>query len=244
METPDYLELKQLLEQESRQNKGMHQAISHRLEDLVALSHLPKFKNSHYLPWTRSALRPSTVMLLLNEIELYDRKVIVEFGSGISTLYISQLIAGTDRKLFTIDNNAEWQSIVIGQAQQLGVDLSNTQFIDAPLTPYSDGTYSGDWYDTDAIYQALPEQGIELILVDGPMAKAATNPRSRFPALPALHSRLAKDYSIFLDDCNRTGEQTIAKAWSETYDLDGMFLPERGNICLLHPKEKRRFNVT
>jgi len=240
----DISEFKQLIEQENRQIKGMNQALSNRMEDIVALSHLPKFKTNHYLPWTQSALRPSTVMLLLNEIELYDRKVIVEFGSGISTLYISQLIAGSDRQLYSIDDDAGWQSVVKQQAEKLGIPLNNTHFIEAPLSPYSNGSYNDNWYDSEVILQALPEAGIELVLVDGPIAKPVLNPRARFPALPVLHSRLSEDFAVYLDDCNRPGEQSIAKSWSESYDLDGLFLPERGNICLLHRKGKRRFNVT
>lgn len=218
-------------------------ALSHRFEDMIALQRLPAFPDNRFLPWTRSALRPSTILVLLQEIELHQHSCIVELGSGISTLYISLLLQGTHRRLFSVDNNAEWQGVVRSQAESLGLATDCITFIHAPLTPYSGQHHSGDWYDLGAIQTGLGQNRIDCLLVDGPQAKADRNPRARFPALPALHPFLNDNYVVYLDDCNRPGEQAIAKDWSNSFNLDGLFLPERGNVCILHPAGAKRFNV-
>lgn len=221
----------------------MSVALNHRMEDVIALQRLPAFPRQRFLPWTRSALRPSTILVLLQEIELHQHATIVELGSGISTLYISLLLQGTNRRLFSVDNNPEWQAVVQSQAESLGLATDCLSFIHAPMAPYSDQRHSGDWYDRDAIGNALGQHRIDCLLVDGPQAKAKENPRARYPALPALRPFLNDPYVVYLDDCNRPGEQAIAKDWSHDFNLDGLFLPERGNVCLLHPAGAKRFNV-
>jgi predicted O-methyltransferase YrrM len=218
-------------------------ALSHRFEDMIALQRLPAFPKSRFLPWTRSALRPSTILVLLQEIELHQHSCIVELGSGISTLYISLLLQGTNRRLISVDNDSDWQAVVRKQAASLGLSLDGVSFIHAPLAPYSDQRHSGNWYDCQAIKTGLGDSRIDCLLVDGPQAKADRNPRARYPALPALRSCMRENFVVFLDDCNRPGEQAIAKDWSNDFNLDGLFLPERGNVCLLHPAGAKRFNV-
>jgi predicted O-methyltransferase YrrM len=223
--------------------QSMSVALSHRFEDMVALQRLPGFPNDRFLPWTRSALRPSTILVLLQEIELHQHAVIVELGSGISTLYISRLLQGSNRRLLSVDNDAGWQEVVRKQATDLGLSTDPVSFIHAPLADYADQQYAGKWYDLQSIRNGLGDVRIDCLLVDGPQAKATENPRARYPALPALCPYMNDNYVVYLDDCNRPGEQSIAKDWSNAFNLDGLFLPERGNVCLLHPAGAKRFNV-
>lgn len=228
------------LDKEIRTTQAMAAALSHRFEDLVALQRLPKFPNERFLPWTRSALNPSTVLLLLNEIELHQHQCILELGSGISTLFISLILQGSKRRLISVDSDPTWQALVAQQATSLGLDLAPTSFVHAPLTPFSDQRFSGNWYNVPAIETAVGNDRVSCLLVDGPPAH---QPRARYPALPALKHLCADDVAVYLDDCHRQGEQSIAKDWSSDFNLKGRFMPERGNVCLLYPANAKRFNV-
>lgn len=231
------------LQQELQHAKAMTLEIGHRMEDMIALQHLPEFPVKRFLPWTRSALKPSTILLLLQEVELHQHQCIVELGSGISTLYLSLILEGSGRRLISVDDDADWQAIVSKQAKDLGLKMECTTFVHAPKKSWSDQNHSGEWYDPASIVEALQGTKIDCLLVDGPQAKANRNPRSRYPALPTLRPLMNPNFVVYLDDCNRLGEQAIAQLWSEQFNLDGIFLPERGNVCMLFPVGAKRLNV-
>lgn len=132
------------LKADIQKGQAVTAAAANRLEDLIALQRLPPFPKDRFLPWTRSALKPSTVLLLLQEIELHQHECILELGSGISTLYISLILQGTGRRLISIDNDADWQGIVRKQAESLGLSLETTTFVHAPFKPFSSPKHSGD----------------------------------------------------------------------------------------------------
>jgi hypothetical protein len=69
------------------------------------------------------------------------------------------------------------------------------------------------WYGTGAV--ALLPGTIELLLVDGPPGYGEGMSHSRYPAMPALESRLAANAVVILDDADREAEREIAARWSE-----------------------------
>jgi predicted O-methyltransferase YrrM len=58
------------------------------------------------MPWPGSAIAPSALRTILNEIEINSRNIIVEFGCGISTLYIAKVLKNTEGHITTIENDA------------------------------------------------------------------------------------------------------------------------------------------
>ncbi len=221
----------------------LQQDLTGLANDNLAYAKLPKLDPSRYLPWTQSAIRPASLALVLNEIQIHNRKFIVECGSGISTLYIARVIEGTGTKLVSIDNDKGWQDVVRRQAQQMSVNLEPVEFIEAPLTPCDHSPSGLHWYDTERIKTSLPSDAIDLLLVDGPIAGGRALAESRYPALPFFREKLADDFAIFLDDCNRAGEQKIAQSWCQQFKLKGQFLPNCGNVALFFPPKSKRFNI-
>ena len=61
---------------------------------------------------------------------------------------------------------------------------------------------------------------IDLLLVDGPPAYATGYGLARYPALPALHDRLAPGATVVLDDVERPGEQEVLRRWERETGLD------------------------
>jgi len=96
----------------------------------------------------------------------------------------------------------------------------------APLEPWSDATGTYSFYGgLEAIGACLaPLRRLTrpvrlLVLVDGP--PGTTNPRARYPALPALLGQLEQcfgegpklEVNLILDDFERREEREVASAW-------------------------------
>ena len=58
------------------------------------------------------------------------------------------------------------------------------------------------------------------MLVDGPPAYDEYIKYSRYPAVPYFRSQLARNFSVIIDDANRSGEREIIKRWQEILNLD------------------------
>jgi hypothetical protein len=58
-----------------------------------------------------------------------------------------------------------------------------------------------------------------LAIVDGPGAWKPEIRLSRYTALPFLINKLAKNFSIYLDDINRKGEKQVLSLWKKKYTM-------------------------
>lgn len=176
------------------------------------------FPESCFIPFTTWSISPSTILHVLNDISINQRKHIIEFGSGASTIYIARLIKtlGLKTKFYSVESDGEWLHRMKSDIDRFKLQDVVT-FIHAPLSKVpQEYAFTGQelWYDTDAINRIIVENTkIDLILVDGPIG--GSTPYARFSAVPFLHSRLSADASIFLDDAHRNREQQIAQAWSQ-----------------------------
>jgi len=74
------------------------------------------------------------------------------------------------------------------------------------------GDAAWPWYDLDAV----PEGPFDLLLVDGP--PASVGPEARYPAVPLLLDRLAKDALVVLDDTRRPDERAIGERWAAEFE--------------------------
>lgn len=75
-----------------RSMRTRHEAILRLLYDRRALGMLPSVISGH-VPWTDTSLRPGAMQLVLNDVVLSRRTAVVEFGSGVSTLYLGHVLA-------------------------------------------------------------------------------------------------------------------------------------------------------
>jgi hypothetical protein len=219
-----------------------------KLEQLLnstsALNVLPALALDEYSPWTTSALHPAALRVILNDLVLHQRRCVVEFGAGVSTLYLAKVLRQRGPFFLTsVDDNADWLQWVRTELERLNLWDERIQLVHAPMKPCSLAIGGQDWYDLEILQNALPESGVDLALVDGPFADSGEKRYARFPAVPFLASRFATDYTVFLDDCHRQGEQDIATTWTEEYRLTGQFLQEKGNLCYFYPKDAQHFNI-
>jgi predicted O-methyltransferase YrrM len=162
------------------------------------------------LPWSDWALLPAALDLLLAEVDR-GRRRIIECGSGVSTIALARALRKQAGRIGALEHDPGWAAFVVAWLEREGLDGIAT-VVEAPLRAHPLALDGTEWYDQSAL-ERLPRSDIELLLVDGPPAGEPGLDRARYPALPVLSDRLAKDAIVVLDDVNRPGEAEVLAAW-------------------------------
>ena len=144
------------------------------------------------------------VLLILAEHTLSKKpSLIVEFGSGVSTIVLARCIQlNGSGKLLSFDDDETFAALTVARASRLGLA------VEVKATALSTGQYAGEWYAAD-----LPS-GIDLLFIDGPPSHI--HPETREGAATAF-SKLSPGSLIVLDDASRQGERAIAKRWAAAF---------------------------
>lgn len=209
------------------------------LEDIKASQALAPLTRK-YLPWTDSALRPATVQMILNDIVVNRKKIIVELGGGISTIYICRLLTqlksdGIQRKLYCVEHDGQWAQILKKILLEENISTDLFEILHCPLEPYSSENKT-PWYSQNAALASI--NSVDLLLVDGPPAYRKDIEMAREPALPYFEKSLSGDASIYLDDIDRTAERIIAINWQSRFNYALTFYRIKGSFALLKNTDK------
>jgi predicted O-methyltransferase YrrM len=165
---------------------------------------------SDVLPATRGwAASPDLLLTLVDLVSTERPSLIVECGSGASTLWLALALRrfGIDGRIIALDHDPVFcQRTRDFLARHDVLDLAEVR--EAPLESFSlDGeTYS--WYARTA-WEDLA--GIDLLFVDGP--PAATGHQARYPALPLLNKSLSPIATIVLDDLIVPDMREVLSRW-------------------------------
>jgi predicted O-methyltransferase YrrM len=165
---------------------------------------------SDVLPATRGwAASPDLLLTLVDLVSTERPSLIVECGSGASTLWLALALRrfGIDGRIIALDHDPVFSGRTRDfLARHDVLDLAEVR--DAPLESFSlDGeTYS--WYARTA-WEDLA--GIDLLFVDGP--PAATGHQARYPALPLLNKSLSPIATIVLDDLIVPDMREVLPRW-------------------------------
>lgn len=207
----------------SKSNRETHKntkELSHhskKADDIYAMSILqPLLANLPYLPFNGGALRPICMAYVLNEIIINQRRLVIEFGSGLSTIIMARLIKknNLETRVIAIEHNEKWAFILQGYLENeelqdfvkiVRVDLKDVQ---TPLGLVK-------WYDYEVIASEIMDKKFDLIIIDGPPANEERIMHSRFPALSKLKNNTAEDFCLILDDANRQGEKDLVNYYRE-----------------------------
>lgn len=158
------------------------------------------------------AASPDIVLWLVDEMLASRPEVVLECGSGTSTLWFA-LVArhfGLPTRIVALEHDEHFARATSEHLRRHGLsEYAEVRW--APLHPIDvpEG-HDGWWYDSTAL-KDLEEIG--LVFVDGP--PGTTGPDARLPAVPALVSRLAPRCTVVLDDTNRPDEAGIGERWRE-----------------------------
>lgn len=185
-----------------------------QLEDIQAFGFISSISTAgNYVPITNWGMRPAMIAHILNEIVINKRKNIIEFGSGVSTIYISRLIKqnNLDITFASVESNMDWIKILKAQLNE--ENLGNcVSFIHAPINVYE----NSQWYDKDIIMKNIKDD-IDMIIVDGPIGIAT--PLARFDAIPFIKKYLSQNFIVFLDDTQRKDEKKIINEWEKILNI-------------------------
>jgi len=164
-----------------------------------------------FLPWGEGSMSPAGLAAVATEISLAERRVVVELGSGASTIVLARLARQLGGRIVAVEHHPGWAGWVRRQLERDGLrDVATV--VEAPLAPHPLSLDGAPWYASGAL-DPVPGSGIELLLVDGPPGYGDGMARSRYPALPVLGSRLAPGALVVLDDAERPGESEILDLW-------------------------------
>lgn len=144
-------------------------------------------------PW----MSKKEIYILKNLILKYNSNYILEWGSGYSTFYFSQL--SPNIKWYSIEHDKLWYNNIITQMNQFkNVSLN---LVEPDHFPWSDVNNDGDFNDLFS-YVLFPKQnlineiekGFDLILIDG---------RARKFCLEKSHELISNNGIVIVHDANR-----------------------------------------
>ena len=159
---------------------------------------------------TGSAANYGLLYLLLRIVSALRPKVIVELGAGQSTILIDRLAAIQTPvpAITTVEHDAYWASLIQAQVKH-ALNI-------VPLRHLSAAGRTIEGYDLSGVNVSA----INLLLVDGPVAKGWKTRFNRWGALPLLE-RLAEDFVVIVDDAERPGDRDHGRSIIRKLEASG-----------------------
>lgn len=198
-----------------------------------------KLNLSERLPPLRGwAASPDVLLKLHTHIMSSRPSIVVECGSGASTLVIADALSQNGHgKLISLEHSDFYggQTLETLKAESLEgwVDLRI-----AELEPWSGPHLNPDdaekpayWYCSSLLDDVT---NVDLLWVDGP--PGSTCLFSRYPAFAALEGKFSSNAEIWMDDTNRKDDRKVCEAWAHDSGFEVEFLPmEKGLGRLTRP---------
>lgn len=187
------------------------------------------------LPASRGwAASPDLLLAYVGEIFVRRPKLILECGSGLSTLWAALALqaAGIDGRVVALEHDADFCAVTRQNLATHGVGhLAEVRY--APIEAVEVGAGSQPWYPLGAVDDL---DKVDLLFVDGPIG--SLDPEARYPAVPLLRERLTPGAAIILDDADRPEERNVVEHWRRdwpelSYEL---LAAEKGAVRLRVPE--------
>ncbi len=177
-------------------------------------------------------ISPDFGLHLIELIEANDYDLVIEFGSGTSTLLMAQALTKVQQRTGKHCTQVAFEHLSQYHAKTLALLQQNqrqdaVQLIHAPLVPYTaPNGMAFSYYDCETALHHLawqhPARSRILVVVDGP--PGATNPLARYPALHHLWPQFKDAHFDFLmDDYIRQDEKETIERWRDellSHDLE------------------------
>jgi predicted O-methyltransferase YrrM len=184
------------------------------------------------LPATRVWAASPDLLVVLVDLVIAERpSLIVECGSGASTLWLALAMRRfkIDGRIIALDHDPVFGGKTRDFLARHDVgDLAEVR--DAPLESFSLGGETYSWYARRA-WEDLT--GIDLLFVDGP--PAVTGHQARYPALPLLSGSLSPAATVVIDDLIVPDMQNVLRLWLDAYpDFGSEILPLEKQAAVLH----------
>lgn len=186
------------------------------------------FNNGEHLPNLHGwPISPDFARCLIRLLEKNDYDLILEFGSGTSTVLIAKALAKLQRGhqgkpavvQVAFEHLEKYHSKTLADLESDGLAAS-VQLTLAPLQPYQ--APNGQTYSYYACQQKLADLAASLqatpikilMMVDGP--PGSTGKHARYPCLPAVLAHFKYQHlEILLDDYARADEKEVGALWEQ-----------------------------
>jgi glycosyltransferase involved in cell wall biosynthesis len=185
-----------------------------RVRELKALEILKPYFPKGFLFETDYSLPFQLIQHICNDILIYKPKTIIEFGSGLSTIIISNFLKenNLDVEFISVDEDENWQSLISKHSNS----VSFFSFGISENNPFSKNG-GGEWYNIPKNSDLLIKS-YDLVIIDGPIGK--NNKFARYGALNFIKNKLNESSIIFIDDVNRYDEQILARDLARDFNLN------------------------
>jgi hypothetical protein len=198
------------------------------LQNYFATGELPNVNTERH-SWPVS---PDFSLYLVELLETNNYDLIIEFGSGISTVIMAKTLAKMTRRhsdkasttLVSFDHLEQYYKQTLGQLKQ--ADLAEQVQLElAPLKAYT--SPNGNTYPYYTCHETLAKLAQKhdltntriLVVVDGP--PASTGKHARYPAAPLVLTHFkGASIDLLLDDYIRDDEKEIATLWKAELDAE------------------------
>lgn len=171
------------------------------------------------LTWNSFSMRPRQAAALARSVVGGGSRVVVEFGSGVSTIALAAAmkLAEEGGTLLSFEQDRGWSAQVISSLAGLQDPQPAVTVVTCSLHSWSEQAPLpvNRWYDLKQVTAALDQLPgpVDLLVVDGPTAYRWKWRFDRYPALPVVRPYLARGAQIVLDDTHRASEATILRHW-------------------------------
>lgn len=167
-------------------------------------------------PMRGPVISPDFGAALISLIREIRPRLVVEAGSGVSTLILAYGLKGIGQgRLVSLEEDAEYADTTRRRLREHGLE-SLASVMHAPLKRVAVGGREATWYDLDTLGAV---RDIDLMVIDGPRQDRRPTKHVRYPALPLLFARMSEHAAVILDDCNRRDEQEIVERWLREYTV-------------------------
>lgn len=224
---------KLLTEAESRLRADFGKKSANAVRQIEAYLEIQKYlETGRTLPSFHGwPISPDLGSFLLRKIQERRYDLIIEFGSGSSTVLFSMALneqvdgaIGSDekdvrpsaRRIIAFEHNTKY----VERTSRLLSTSGGSGLVDlvySPLIDWQDSESRYLYYDCESML-ARVEAGLVgrrariLVLVDGPPGDTCAN--SRYPAVPLIFGKLGRhEVDIVLDDADRPQERTVIDLW-------------------------------
>jgi predicted O-methyltransferase YrrM len=158
------------------------------------------------------ALNPTDLLDLLHLIRTRRPRLVLELGSGTSSVWIAYALEQTGGRLISLDHDPGYAEKTRSALALHGL-TEVAEVRDAPLRPVVLDGRTFPWYEAEAMADV---RGVDMLLIDGPPEK--TGPDARYPAMRVLEHKLADSATVVFDDAHRHDEQIALRRWVETIE--------------------------
>ena len=182
-----------------------------------------------------SAIAPDMANILSVLFEKEKPKIIVECGSGVSTLILSYLIEEEKQGfLYSLDHLKKYADITQDHLKDHNLE-DFAEVLYSPLEKYRLKEKDFRWYDLKGLNEKITDS-IDMLIIDGP--PRGINPKVRYPALPLLMDKLSRKCVVVLDDAARLDELNVLDDWLlEFKDFEMKWFDTEKGTAVLYRKD-------